>query len=46
MLLISIPNALTYFEDADDSPDPISLLGQSWEEIKDFIKFKVREFLK
>jgi predicted nucleotidyltransferase component of viral defense system len=45
-LLISIPNALTYFEDADDSPDPISLLGQTWEDVKEFIKFKVREFLK
>jgi predicted nucleotidyltransferase component of viral defense system len=45
-LLISIPNALTYFEDADDGPDPIGLLGQNWEEIKEFIKFKVREFLK
>lgn len=45
-LLISIPNALIYFEDADESPDPISLLGQSWEGVKDFIKLKVREYLK
>jgi len=45
-LLISIPNALTYFEDADDSPDPIGLLGQNWEEIKEFIRARVSDFLK
>ena len=36
MLLISIPNAITYFEDADQSPDPISLKGQTWKEVKLF----------
>jgi predicted nucleotidyltransferase component of viral defense system len=45
-LLISIPNALTYFEDADDSPDPIGLLGQNWEDIKEFIRARVSDFLK
>ena len=45
-LLISIPNALTYFEDADDSPDPLSLLGQTWEEVKEFIRATVSTFLK
>lgn len=45
-LLISVPNALTYFEDADDSPDPICLQGLNWEDVKAFIKLKVREYLK
>jgi hypothetical protein len=45
MLIISIPNALTYFDDADDSPDPICLLGLSWESVKHFIQLKVREYL-
>lgn len=46
MLLISIPNAITYFEDADQSPDPISLKGQTWKEVKVFLQSKVREYLK
>jgi hypothetical protein len=45
-LLISIPNALTYFEDAEMSPDPISLNGQTWESVKKTLRQKVREFLK
>jgi predicted nucleotidyltransferase component of viral defense system len=45
MLLISIPNALTYFVDADESDDPISLNGQTWEQIKKELRAKVREFL-
>jgi predicted nucleotidyltransferase component of viral defense system len=45
MLLISIPNALTYFDDADDSPNPVCLLGLNWESVKEFIKLKVREYL-
>lgn len=45
-LLISIPQALIYFEDAEESEDPISLEGQSWEKVKDFIRKKVRQYLK
>ena len=45
MLLISIPNAITYFADADQSPDPISLKGQTWKEVKSFLQLKVREYL-
>lgn len=45
MLAISIPNALTYFNDADESEDPISLKGQTWESVKKFIQLQVREFL-
>ncbi len=46
MLLISIPNALTYFVDADESEDPTSLKGQTWNAIKKFIAKKVNEYLK
>jgi hypothetical protein len=45
MLLISIPAALTYFADAEESEDPVSLKGQSWEETKRIIQGKVREYL-
>lgn len=45
-LIISIPKAITYFEDADESEDPISLKGQTWESVKKDISKKVREFLK
>jgi predicted nucleotidyltransferase component of viral defense system len=45
-LVISIPNALTYFEDAEESEDPISLKGQTWESIKKSIQQKVNAFLK
>jgi hypothetical protein len=44
-LLISIPNAITYFADAEESPEPISLNGQTWEEIKKSIQKAVRDFL-
>lgn len=44
-LFISVPQALTYFVDADESDDPISLKGQSWESVKAFISGKVREYL-
>ncbi len=45
-LLISIPYALTYFEDADESEDPISLKGQTWESVKKIIQSHVNEYLK
>jgi len=45
LLLISIPRALTYFVDADDSDDPISLKGQTWNQIKSTIRNKLSEFL-
>ena len=46
MLLISIPTILTYFTDADESEDPISLKGQTKKSVKKFIQEKVREYLK
>lgn len=46
VLLISIPQSLTYFADAEESEDPVSLKGQSWEKVKNFIQQKVAEYLK
>ncbi len=45
-LLISIPYALTYFTDAEESEEPVSLKGQTWPAVKKFIQGKVNEFLK
>ena len=46
MLLISIPQALTYFKDAEESDAPDSLKGQTWNGVKEIIKEKVRDFLR
>lgn len=43
--LISTPNALTYFVDAEDSPNPLSLNNTSWEEVKNTLKTAVRNYL-
>jgi hypothetical protein len=46
MLLISIPTAITYFEDAEQDLDPITLFqNQTWDDVKKFIQLKVREYL-
>lgn len=45
MLLIAIPQALIYFDDADESEDPICLKGQTWADVKKIIREKVDEFL-
>ncbi|MEO5942973.1 MAG: hypothetical protein ABIP30_01345 [Ferruginibacter sp.] len=44
-LLISIPYAFTYFADAYESEDPVSLKGQTWESVKKIIQQKVNEYL-
>jgi Nucleotidyl transferase AbiEii toxin, Type IV TA system len=44
-LLISVPQAITYFSDADESEDPISLQNQTWASVKTFISEKVSEYL-
>ena len=46
MLLISIPQALTYFVDAEESEDPVSLKGQTWLSVKKQIQENVSEYLK
>ncbi len=44
-LLITVPQAITYFADAEESEDPISLKGQTWEKIKQNIQKKVSKYL-
>lgn len=45
-LMISIPYALVYFDDAEESEEPISLKEQTWDGVKTFIREKVNDFLK
>jgi len=45
-LLITIPQAIIYFDDAEESEDPISLKGQTWKSVKKFIQRQVSDFLK
>jgi hypothetical protein len=45
MLAIGIPHALLYFVDADDSDEPVSLKGQTWEGIKKAISRTVSKYL-
>jgi predicted nucleotidyltransferase component of viral defense system len=44
-LLISVPQALSFFMDADESENPISLKQQTWESVQAFIAKKVSDFL-
>ena len=45
MLLISIPYALSWFYNAEESEEPKSLKGQTWPGVKKLIQEKVREYL-
>lgn len=45
MLLISIPQALAYFEDAENTPEPISLKNQNWKEVKETIQKHISNYL-
>jgi predicted nucleotidyltransferase component of viral defense system len=45
-LLITVPQAITYFADAEESEDPISLKKQTWENVQTFISKKVAEYLR
>ncbi len=45
-IAISIPYAITYFADAEESEDPVSLKGQTWEGIKRSISQTVNAYLK
>ena len=44
-LFITVPQAITYFLDADESEDPISLKKQTWTSVKAFIQAKVSAYL-
>jgi predicted nucleotidyltransferase component of viral defense system len=46
MLMISIPNAITYFIDADESEEPVSFKKQTWENVKKGIQKAVRDYLR
>ncbi|MFZ1665418.1 MAG: nucleotidyl transferase AbiEii/AbiGii toxin family protein [Flavobacteriales bacterium] len=46
MIAVSIPHALTYFVDAEQSETPVSLKGQTWEGIKRSISQTVSDYLK
>lgn len=46
MLAISIPNAITYFVDADESETPISFKKQTWESVKKGISKAVSDYLR
>jgi len=46
MLAISIPNAITYFVDANEGEAPLSFKGQTWESVQKGIQLAVREYLK
>jgi hypothetical protein len=45
-LLISIPQALVYFADAEESEDPVSLKGLTWGAVKRKIQDSVNNYLK
>jgi len=45
MLAISIPHAITYFVDAEESEEPQSFNNQTWEGVKKGIQKAVRDFL-
>jgi Nucleotidyl transferase AbiEii toxin, Type IV TA system len=44
-LIITVPQAITYFADAEESEDPISLKKQTWKSVQEAIKKKVRGYL-
>ncbi|MBK8954806.1 MAG: nucleotidyl transferase AbiEii/AbiGii toxin family protein [Saprospiraceae bacterium] len=44
-LLISLPMALTYFEDAETTPEPLLMKNISWEQVKKSISEAVRNYL-
>ena len=45
LLAISIPSALTWFNDAEEGEDPVSLNGLSWPDVKRSIARIVNSFL-
>lgn len=45
-VLISIPQALIYFDDAEESEEPVSLKGQNWDHVKKYIREKINAYLR
>jgi predicted nucleotidyltransferase component of viral defense system len=46
MLAISIPNAITYFTDADESETPVCFKNQTWDSVKKDISRVVSNYLR
>ena len=46
MLAISIPHAITYFADAEESETPVIFNNQTWEQIKKSISKAVSDYLR
>ena len=46
MLAISIPNAIIYFSEADESETPVSFNNQTWESVKMGIRKAVSDYLR
>ena len=46
MLAVSIPHAITYFVDADESETPVSFKKQTWESVKKGIGRAVSDYLR
>ncbi len=44
-ILISVPQAMSFFMDADESEDPICLKKQTWQQVQAFIDSKISEYL-
>lgn len=44
-LFITVPQAITYFTDANESEDPVSLKNQTWPKIQQIIQKKVSAYL-
>ena len=45
-LLISIPQVMVYFQDADEDENPVSLKSQTWEKVQKSIQKKIAEHLR
>lgn len=45
-LMITVPQAITYFADAEESEDPISLKNQTWKSVQQSINAKISEYLR
>ena len=45
-LLITVPQAITFFIDAEESEAPVSLKKQTWAKVQKTIQKKVQEYLK
>ena len=45
-LMITVPQAITYFNDAEDDEDPVTFKSQTWASVKKSIQAKVSDFLK